>query len=309
MAIAWPRPRLAFAVIIGLAASIGGAHAQVFSYLERQAHYPEGPVIIAGQLHYAEMSRDRVVRHDGKRGRTLFQQPGCGPTAIAAQGKDGLVILCHKSHGLVLTNRAGKIRRQLNIDQAGNILRRPNDAAADDRGGVYISSSGEFDPAMQPSGKLFYLDPGGNLRQVASHLRYPNGVYVAGRQLYVSEHLGRRILRYDLNPDGSLGRQQVFADFARIAALAKASGPLVGPDGIEVDQRGDVWVCEYGAGRILHFSASGELLNIIDVPLKFVTSLTFSPDGKRLFVTGARDNRRFPYLGAVLSLSLKALRN
>jgi sugar lactone lactonase YvrE len=73
------------------------------------------------------------------------------------------------------------------------------------------------------------------------------------------------------------------------------------PDGLKVDSRGNIYICQFGAGRILVTRPDGTWLRTIAVPLKGVTNVAFGPDEKMLYVTAVKDAAE-PYLGAVYEI-------
>ena len=273
--------------------------------IDPKANYPEGPVLIGGMLFYAEMSADRVTVWDGTTRRSFFERDGCGPTSISPMSNDRLAILCHLEDAVVIVAKSGDTLKVIRKDAAGARLRLPNDSHSDRAGGVYFSSSGPFHIGSQPSGRVFHLAADDKVTLVAEGLTYSNGVFVTPeRVLYVSEHMGKKIHRYRIEPDNSLTPIAVFADIAAIDEEVGAASPRVGPDGLEVMADGTVYVCIYGAGKILKLSPSGALLKTIDTEVRFVTNLVVDPDARRMIVTGAHSNTQFPYTGMVYEIAL-----
>jgi len=273
--------------------------------IDPKANYPEGPVLIGGMLYYAEMSADRVTVWDGTTRRTFFWREDCGPTSISPMSDDRLAILCHLENAVVVVSSSGDTLKVIRKDTEGTRLRLPNDSHSDRAGGVYFSSSGPFHIASQPSGRLFHLAADDEVTLVAEGLTYSNGVFVTpDRVLYVSEHMGKRILRYRIEPDNSLTPIAPFADIAAIDEEIGAAPPQVGPDGLEVMADGTVYVCIYGAGKILKLSPSGALLKAIDTEVRYVTNLVVDLPARRMIVTGAHSNTRFPYEGMVYEIAM-----
>ena len=271
----------------------------------RPALYPEGPLIHGDALYYAEMTADRVTRWDGSGPRPFFQMKGCGPTSISPFGDDKFAITCHLGDAIAIVSAAGKLREVLKLSVDGERLTLPNDSHSDRRGGVYFSSSGPFSIHAQPSGRVFHVRADGTARKVAEGLAYSNGVFVTPSGLvYVSEHMGKKILRYRMHDDGALTPLEPFADVAQLVPEIGAMPPTVGPDGLEVTGGGTVFVAIYGSGKILQISAIGTLQKTYDTGLKFVTSLALDLDRDRMIVTGAHSNRVHPYEGEVREFAL-----
>lgn len=74
---------------------------------------------------------------------------------------------------------------------------------------------------------------------------------------------------------------------------AKTDGFKLGPDG-------NYYIAQNGSGRVLVVNAHKQLVRSIDVPTPYVTNLNLGPDGTdTLYITGAFDQRKPPYPGAV----------
>ncbi|MGQ0429431.1 MAG: SMP-30/gluconolactonase/LRE family protein [Gammaproteobacteria bacterium] len=253
------------------------------------ALYPEGPLWQGERLYFAEMRADRIMRVEGESVSVFFAQQGCGPTAIAPYG-EGLLVLCHLGARVVSVDAAGREILRWDRDESGRPLMDPNDASADDAGGVYFSDPGRFARSTRPQGWLMHLAADGVLKRVAGPLSYPNGVHVAGDALYVSEHLRGRVLRYDIQAAGRLGAVSTFVDIARMRRPARyrRAYAMTGPDGLEFGPDGALYVAIYGEGRLLRFSPAGELLGMTELPTRYLTNIAFGKPGVAL--TGAFDN-------------------
>ena len=77
---------------------------------------------------------------------------------------------------------------------------------------------------------------------VADGLGYTNEVAVhpSGRWLYVNETFARRLSRFALHDDGSLGAKEVVTEF----------GPGTFPDGLAFDEEGHAWVVSIVSNRL-----------------------------------------------------------
>ena len=280
--------RVAFAALLlaALPAAAGAAPAATLSVVNPASAYPEGPSVIDGVLHYAEMGNDRVMRFDGVANSPLWSRDGCGPTSVVPAG-DGLVVLCHLEDALARITRDGRLVEMIDRDRAGRSFADPNAAAGDGEGGIYFSSSGVFGPAAPATGAILHLAADGTLSRVAEGLHYANGVALSPdrRVLYASEHLARRVLAFDVAPDGTLANRRVFVALDDLAGGDPPPTWEVGPDGLAVDRAGTVIVAEYGAGRLLVIDESGALRATVRVPLDYVTSSALSADESILYIT------------------------
>jgi sugar lactone lactonase YvrE len=273
------------------------------SILDPAAAYPEGPLHWQGAWHYAEMGADRISRlsADGQK-QTFFEQPGCGPTAIAPY-RDGLIVLCHFSGSLVAVDITGRETARFRATPGGRRLRNPNDASADGQGGVFFSDPGAFSRDIPAEGSIMYLDPRGVLKVAASGLWYPNGVHVdaAAGQLYVSEHLAGKVWRYPIRAGGGLEPAVLVADLR--TSLKRSRYAEAGPDGLEIGPDGRLYAALYGEGKVvaIDLSATRAPMQTIEVPIEYVSNLAFAPDGEGVAL-GPLDNLNPPFPGLVVAL-------
>lgn len=249
--------------------------------------YPEGPTVVGGVLYYAEMGNDRVMRFDGASNSLVWTGDGCWPTAVAALGDGSLAVLCHRAGVVARISPAGELLGLTDRDADGRPLNNPNAAAADGAGGIYFSSSGTFAAGAPATGAVFHLDSAGRLSRAAGGIHYANGVAVSpdGKILYVSEHLGRRVLAFDIVGDDGLMNRRTFVALDDLVGNDPARTWEVGPDGLAVDRDGNVVIAEYGAGRLLVVDKAGRLLATLPVPERYVTSSAFNADQTRLYIT------------------------
>ncbi|MEO8543256.1 MAG: SMP-30/gluconolactonase/LRE family protein [Burkholderiaceae bacterium] len=97
-----------------------------------------------------------------------------------------------------------------------------------------------FIVCVPPDGKAFIAADGlGYTNEVALH---PDG-----RWLYVNETFARRLSRFPLQADGTLGPRQTVVEF----------GPGVFPDGLAFDEEGHVWVVSIVSNRLIRIAPDG----------------------------------------------------
>ncbi len=162
-------------------------------------------------------------------------------------------------------------------DLPGNRL---NDATVDARGRLWF---GSMDDAHQAATGRFWCLTRGQLHDTGlAPVPITNGPAVSpdGRTLYATDTVGRRILTAPIHDDGTLGSTRVFVQ------LTEADG---WPDGPVVDSEGAVWTGVWGGWGLRRYSAAGELLQRIALPVANVTKLAFGGDDLRTaYITTAR---------------------
>ncbi len=143
----------------------------------------------------------------------------------------------------------------------GQPLHRVNFVANDAQGRVWACVSatdgGDRYPLDSATGYIVVCDnQGRGARVVARGLHYTNECRVSadGAFLYVNETFGRRLSRFALSADGSLGARETVAAFD--------AGDF--PDGLTLDAEGGAWVVCVGSNRLYRVDADGSRFTVID---------------------------------------------
>jgi sugar lactone lactonase YvrE len=291
-AIAWPSP---------VRAEEGASDGWV-------ASYPEGPIWIGERLLYAEMAAHKVVEWQAGQRRDFWQEAGCGPTAISTYRGGDLIVLCHMGAKLVHLDATGRKLGEITAAADGVRFQDPNDCHMDGKGGVFFTDPGIFLQGAPATGKVYHLAADGTVRKVLDGYHYTNGIAVdfANKRLLVSEHLARKVWQFDLGDDLSLSNRRLFLDVGRYFSAEEIDYAETGPDGIEVDRDGTVFVPVYGSGHILAVALDGAVSKL-RVATKFVTNIAIA--GDKAVVVGAFANDMPPYPGRVEILPRQTLLN
>jgi sugar lactone lactonase YvrE len=293
------KPFVGLALIMGTGALAGEAEVIV-----EDASFPEGPLWHDGQLYYVEYGADTVMRWDGKANTQVWRQEGCGPSAVVGIGDGRFLVTCYDANTLVEITPAGETLKTLTEAREGQPFVGPNDAVVDGDGGIYFSASGVWDIAAPIDGKIFYIAPDGTISEVANDIHYSNGLALSpdGRTLYASEMAAQRVLRFEVNDDGTLGDRHLFARLGDLAADPQGVDIYMGPDGLKTDSAGNLYIAQFEGGRVLVANPAGELIRSLTVPAPYVTNLTFGESEDVVFVTAASDAWNEPYPGQVYQL-------
>jgi len=232
---------------------------------------PESPRWHQGRLWFCNWIDRQVVAVglDGKPEVMLARDPGSHPMGYSIDWlPDGRLLVT-----------GDKLRRQQpDGSMAVHAGQRANEIVVDGRGNIYLNGA-DFDfvaGAPPKPGYIKLVTPGGQLRQVAGDIAFPNGMVITpdDRTLIISESFAGRLTAFDIDPGGGLLHRRVFAEG-------------VAPDGICLDAGGAVWV---GTGfSVARVAEGGQVLQRVGLRenrAPFALMLG-GPDRRTLFICTA----------------------
>jgi len=153
-----------------------------------------------------------------------------------------------------------------------------NDLYLAKNGSIYFTDQGQSN-ILEQTGRVYRMNPDGKIEKLFDNVPSPNGVVMSPneRQLYVAVTRTNAIWKSVLSPDDGLTRTGLFIQM---------SGGL-GPDGLAVDQQGNLVVAHAGGGKVWLFSPTGEPILRIDAPAGLMTTnVAFGGQGnKQLYIT------------------------
>lgn len=132
-------------------------------------------------------------------------------------------------------------------------MRVPNYPVFDDHGNLYVSDSGSWGAR---DGVVWKVAPGGKASiWDCQACAFPNGMCLSadGNWLYVVESCPPLISKVAINADGSAGERVVVVELPRQV-----------PDGVALDENGDLYISLYNPNIIYRLTAAGELITLYD---------------------------------------------
>jgi gluconolactonase len=215
-----------------------------------------------------------------------------GPSGLCQDQEGNFWICLYSGLKLAQFNQAGKLLQVFDSFQ-GAPFRGPSDIAMHASGEIYFTDGGDFTDdwvSGRPAGAVYALSPSGELRQLDQRLCYPNGIAISpdGNSLYVCEHRKNRVLRYALTPEGRVSHKEILSELDQSCLLEPALSYELGPDGMGLDEAGNLWVAHYGGGKLLQISPQGVVLQSVRLPRgRKPTNVKYSPPEHALYVTEA----------------------
>ncbi len=266
-----------------------------FEILAEGLAFPEAPFWSDrdGCLYLVEWTGDRLLFFRDEKLETLFQtEPGDGPSGLCQDGHGNFWTTLYSSCKLACFNPDGE-RLLVVEDYQGAPFRGPCDLVGETGGGVYFTDSGDFEDDWRtgrPAGAVYYCSPSGELVEIDRGLCFPNGIALSPdeRRLYVNEHRLNRTLEYMLDNDHRSSQRKVLHTFDQNCLLEVESAFELGPDGLCVDEAGDLWVAHYGGGKLAQISPAGELLSTFPLPHgRKPTNVAYHAREQTLYITEA----------------------
>ena len=271
-----------------------------FLWAEGPVWAPEKAHPFGGYILFSDIPNNRVVRWDEGVGAKTWLQPA-GYTGVAdygaEPGSNGLILdekgqLISCEHGdrrlSVLTAKGGK--RTLVDNYEGKRLNSPNDACLGPDGKTIYFTDPPYglpnrweDPLRELDFcGVYRLAADGTLTLLTKTITRPNGLAFSPdfKTLYVaqSDPEAATWTAFPVKGDGTLGEGRLFYD-----ATAAVKEGLPGlPDGMKVDEKGNLWAT--GPGGIYIFSPEAKLLGRISTGER-TANCTWGNDGTVLYLT------------------------
>jgi gluconolactonase len=245
----------------------------------------EGAVVDpAGNLYFSVCARGEIMRLTPAGDLSVWAktpQPN-GHKVLP----DGTHLVCDAVAKAVLRlDAAAKALAPAAKECEGQPLRGPNDLTLDlANGGFYFTDPGGC-TKDKPIGTVHYVDRDGQCTTVARSLGFPNGIVLrpGGKALLVAESHRNRILEFEVAGPGRLGVMKVFAELP-----TKAEEQIDNqPDGICLDEVGNLYVAHFGMRQVQVLDPTGKLLRRYPAGNLTTSNVCFAGERfDQLYVTG-----------------------
>ena len=238
----------------------------------------EGPIWVAREaaLYWLDVKGRKVFRLDEDGGFSEWPSPF--RIGALAPRKSGGFIAGAEDGIAAIDPAAGRFEIVLRPEQElpGN---RFNDGKVDRQGRFWAGSMD--DSEKEETGTLYRIDPDLGCTPADRPFRVPNGPAFSpsGERMYLNDSPRKVTYAYTIGPDGSPNGRETFLTFG------EGDGA---PDGMTVDREGCLWIAFWDGGCVRRFSASGEWLETIEMPVSRPTSCAFGGrDLDRLYISSA----------------------
>jgi sugar lactone lactonase YvrE len=239
----------------------------------------EGARFLDGRLHFVDLLAGRLLvadpRGEAPPEELVHLDVPLGAVALASGpvAREHLSLVAASGTGIARLDPSGQLIWFGRPADSGPVELRMNDAATDPAGRFWATSMAWDN--TEDAGALYRLEPDGRVTTVLTGFTIPNGPAFSadGRTMWLADSARSVIYRYDVDAaTGDLGDRHVFAE---------VDGT---PDGMTVDAEGFLWSAVHGSSRLHRYSATGDLVERVQVPARQPTSVAISVEPPYLLV-------------------------
>jgi sugar lactone lactonase YvrE len=237
----------------------------------------EGPRWHDGALFVSDMHAHEVLRvtMDGE-AEVMATLDGSAPSGLGWLPDGSMLVVSMDDRRVLRRDADGALHEH--ADVSGVAPHEINDMVVDRHGHAFVSQFGydHHGGGKMASAPVLRVDPDGTLHEVTEPMRMANGMVITadGATLVVAESAGRRLVGFDLAPDGTLSNRRVWADLP--------DGDY--PDGICIDAEDAVWIAGPASDRFVRVLEGGEVTDVIPVPGRHAIACAIGGDsGTTLF--------------------------
>jgi len=241
--------------------------------------FTEGPSVAPdGRVFFTDQPNNKIEIWSESGAITTFT--GSGERANGTYfNQKGELVTCADLHNRLVAFSMDGQQRTLAENFEGLHLNGPNDLWIAPNGGIYFSDPYYHRNYWETGHKelqrvrgVYYLNPEGKVTRVIEDYKQPNGLVGTpdGKTLYVSDINDKKIWKYTIANDGTLGNKTLFAP--------------EGSDGMTIDKKGNVYLTNKSVSI---YNAKGDHLTRIEVPEQ-PSNLCFGGKKKNLLFITAR---------------------
>lgn len=251
-----------------------------------------------GNLYCVDLAHSRIFRISPAGDWTLFSDYDGEPNGLKIH-KDGRLFVADHRHGIVSfdpkTAEMTVVRREAHREGFKGL----NDLIFDKRGDLYFTDQGQS-ALEDPTGRVYRLRSTGELDLLFKGLPGPNGLVLdrSEKILHVAVTRSNQVVSLPLLPN--------YAGIHKARMFIQLSGSPTGPDGMAIDEDGNLAVVHAGFGTVWIFNSMGEpIYRIRSCAGTRTTNVAYGGrDRKTLFITEAEHGAilkvRMPVAGQLM---------
>ncbi len=255
-------------------------------------HFGEGPRWHEGRLWFSDFYDHAVKSMDAQGNTRIEVQLDEQPSGLGWLPDGRLLIVAMESMKVMRREGADLVEH---ADLSALSVHLCNDMVVDGEGRAWVGNFGfDLDAAMAsgsveevlanpPTTNLVRVDADGSVHLAAPDMRFPNGSVITpdGNTLVVAETLAGCLTAFDIEAAGTLTNRRQWAAMEMRA-----------PDGICLDQNGNIWVANALAAECVLVAGGGDILERVQTSQNCYACMLGGDDGRDLFcVTAASSSK------------------
>ncbi len=239
----------------------------------------EGPAADAqGNVYFSDGRNNTIHYYEPGKPVSVFVDDSLDANGMMFNARGELIVCEGAAFRVVAFDVATRQKRVLVGGRQQREFNEPNDLSIDLGGGFYFT-----DPNYRHRGQellrkedAYYRATDGTVSRVSTVCETPNGILLTpdDKTLYLADNRGKCLYRYDVLGPGRLANEQKWIDLG------------AGPDGMTLDEQGNLYVCCNPAG-VKVISPEGKLIGTIDV--KASNAVFGGPDFQTLYLTSWKE--------------------
>ncbi len=250
----------------------GRNHGTLTSFLEGPSFDRDG------RLYCTDIPFGRILRVDPDGSFTVVAEYDGEPNGLKIH-RDGRIFIADQKQGILVLEPSGGPPKPFLIRAGLERLKGPNDLHFASNGDLYFTDQGQTG-LHDPTGRVIRVRANGAIDVLLDNVPSPNGLVLnpAETILYLAVTRANAIWRVPLLSTGKV---------SKVGTFIQLSGGG-GPDGLAIDEGGNLAIAHAGLGTVWIFSPEGEPLQRIRSCTggRMTTNLAFGgPERKTLFIT------------------------
>lgn len=231
-----------------------------------------------GNLYVVDIPHGRVFRVTPRGQFTVVTEYDGEPNGLKIH-KDGRIFIADYKNGLLQLDPVSGAVTPVLQGRRSERFKGLNDLFFGANGDIYFTDQGETG-LHDPTGRVYRLAADGRLDCLVGTVPSPNGLVMdlGEKALYVAATRGNGVWRLPGASEGSTTKVGIFVQM---------SGGPGGPDGMALDEEGNLAVAHFGLGCVWLFSPHGEpLYRINSCRGRLTTNMAYGgKDRRTLFIT------------------------